>query len=149
MESQFSWMNGRVVPNAEATVPFMTNALHHVLLVFEGIRCYNTIEVPPFSPSRPATARPINSSAYFGVRNFYDMETHLIPLPKRSSLRTISQIVMCALLLYLVSGYPATRTTQRPNGIAVWEWNAEMGPRGVCQRIALTSLLTRHHGNVT
>ena len=36
------WMNGKLVPFADAKVHVLTHALHYSTSVFEGIRCYNT-----------------------------------------------------------------------------------------------------------
>jgi branched-subunit amino acid aminotransferase/4-amino-4-deoxychorismate lyase len=40
------WMNGALVPTREATLPFLTPALHYGIGVFEGIRCYETARGP-------------------------------------------------------------------------------------------------------
>ena len=42
MRSKRAWMDGRLVPTAEATVPFLNTGLHYGLAVFEGIRAYRT-----------------------------------------------------------------------------------------------------------
>ena len=44
------WMNGELVPWAEAKVHVLTHALHYGSGVFEGIRCYKT-------PAGPAVFR--------------------------------------------------------------------------------------------
>ena len=36
------WFDGRIVPEAEATVSVLTHALHYGTSVFEGIRAYET-----------------------------------------------------------------------------------------------------------
>lgn len=41
-EAQTIWMNGRLIPWADAKVHVMTHALHYGSSVFEGIRCYAT-----------------------------------------------------------------------------------------------------------
>ena len=40
------WMNGTLVPFADAKVHVLTHALHYSTAVFEGIRCYDTISGP-------------------------------------------------------------------------------------------------------
>ena len=40
------WMNGELVPWAEAKVHVLTHALHYGSGVFEGIRCYKTVRGP-------------------------------------------------------------------------------------------------------
>ena len=44
--SQYIWMNGKMVRFEDATVHFMTPALHYGIGVFEGIRCYSTVTGP-------------------------------------------------------------------------------------------------------
>ena len=45
-ESGKIWMNGMLVPFANAKVHVLTHALHYSTSVFEGIRCYSTPEGP-------------------------------------------------------------------------------------------------------
>ncbi|MDE0091619.1 MAG: branched-chain amino acid transaminase [Thaumarchaeota archaeon] len=45
-ESGKIWMNGMLVPFADAKVHVLTHALHYSTSVFEGIRCYSTPEGP-------------------------------------------------------------------------------------------------------
>ena len=45
-ESGKIWMNGDLVPFADAKVHVLTHALHYSTSVFEGIRCYGTPEGP-------------------------------------------------------------------------------------------------------
>ncbi len=45
-ESGKIWMNGDLVPFADAKVHVLTHALHYSTSVFEGIRCYDTSEGP-------------------------------------------------------------------------------------------------------
>jgi branched-chain amino acid aminotransferase len=40
IESQFAWMNGKLIPFAQATTHISTFALHYGVAAFEGIRCY-------------------------------------------------------------------------------------------------------------
>lgn len=41
------WMNGNLVPFADAKIHVLTHALHYSTSIFEGIRCYNTPEKGP------------------------------------------------------------------------------------------------------
>ena len=40
IKSSLVWMNGKLIPYADATIPVMTHALHYGSSVFEGIRAY-------------------------------------------------------------------------------------------------------------
>ena len=44
--SGLTWMDGRLVRESQAVVPFMTAGLHYGMGVFEGIRCYDTVAGP-------------------------------------------------------------------------------------------------------
>ncbi|MCB0086317.1 MAG: branched-chain amino acid transaminase [Caldilineaceae bacterium] len=46
MQADYIWMNGKVIPWAEATVHVFTHALHYGSSVFEGIRAYETPDGP-------------------------------------------------------------------------------------------------------
>ncbi|HZL06076.1 MAG TPA: branched-chain amino acid transaminase [Coriobacteriia bacterium] len=45
-EVEYIWMDGALVPWADATVHVLTHALHYGTAVFEGIRCYSTEDGP-------------------------------------------------------------------------------------------------------
>src|SRR5512142_2007495 len=75
MESTYTWLNGRLVPTAEAVVPFMTNALHYGTAVFEGIRCYGTDRGPAIFRLREHMTRLVASAHVFGIRELpYDAQ---------------------------------------------------------------------------
>lgn len=46
MQADYIWMNGKIIPWAEATVHVFTHALHYGSSVFEGIRAYETADGP-------------------------------------------------------------------------------------------------------
>lgn len=151
MESQYTWMNGRLVPTAEATVPFLTNALHYGTAVFEGIRSYNTERGPAIFRLREHMTRLVNSARVLGIKQFpYDVET-LMVAAKETILANHFTDCYIRPLIYLASGgfnlnvdYASVGV-----GIAVWEWNAYMGPEALAKGIrANISSFTRHHVNV-
>src|SRR5262249_5233005 len=50
--TQKIWMDGQFVDWDKAQVHVLSHTLHYGLGVFEGIRCYDTVHVPAFYPSR-------------------------------------------------------------------------------------------------
>jgi branched-chain amino acid aminotransferase len=46
MQADYIWMNGKIIPWAEAKVHVFTHALHYGSSVFEGIRAYETADGP-------------------------------------------------------------------------------------------------------
>lgn len=151
MEAQFTWMNGRLVPVAEANVPFMTNALHYGTAVFEGIRSYATDRGPAIFRLRDHMTRLINSARILGVRQFpYDVDT-LIDAAKETVRANDYGDCYVRPLMYLASGGFNLNVDYATVGvgIAVWEWNQYMGPEALAKGIrANVSSFTRHHVNV-
>lgn len=151
MEAQFTWMNGRIVPVAEANVPFMTNALHYGTAVFEGIRSYNTERGPAIFRLRDHMTRLVNSGRILGVKQFpYDVD-ELVDAAKETVRANNFADCYVRPLIYLASGGFNLNVDYATVGvgIAVWEWNQYMGPEALAKGIrANVSSFTRHHVNV-
>ena len=45
-QSQWVWMNGKLINWSDATLHVSSHALHYGSGVFEGIRCYQTVDGP-------------------------------------------------------------------------------------------------------
>ncbi|GIT65319.1 MAG: hypothetical protein Ct9H300mP23_09460 [Nitrospinota bacterium] len=57
-KSEKIWMDGKLVPWNEANIHVLTHTLHYGLGVFEGIRCYNSMENGPAIFRLQETCRP-------------------------------------------------------------------------------------------
>lgn len=151
MESQFTWMNGRLVPTAEATVPFLTNALHYGTAVFEGIRSYDTEHGPAIFRLREHMQRLINSARVLGIRQLpFELDV-LIDAAKETVRANHFADCYVRPLIYLSSGGFNLNVdfASVGVGIAVWEWHQYMGPEALAKGIrANISSFTRHHVNV-
>jgi branched-chain amino acid aminotransferase len=67
-EARWVWMNGTIVPWSGATLHVSAHTLHYGSGVFEGIRCYETIDGPAVFRLREHLQRLFDSA------RFYDME---------------------------------------------------------------------------
>jgi branched-chain amino acid aminotransferase len=67
-EARWVWMNGTIVPWSGATLHVSAHTLHYGSGVFEGIRCYETVEGPAIFRLREHLQRLFDSA------RFYDME---------------------------------------------------------------------------
>ena len=75
MESQYIWIDGELVAYENATVHFLSPALHYGLAAFEGIRCYATSKGPSVFRLEEHLERFINSASVLGVLEFpYSLE---------------------------------------------------------------------------
>jgi len=63
--AKYIWMNGTMVPWAEATVHVMSHGLHYGTSVFEGIRCYATKSGPAIFRLGPHIRRLFDSAAVY------------------------------------------------------------------------------------
>lgn len=151
MQSQFTWMNGSLVPTAEANVPFLTNALHYGTAIFEGIRCYSTARGPAIFRLRDHMERLLDSARVLGIRKFPYTVDELCEAA-RETVRA-NGFAQCYVrpLMYLAQGGfnlnvdAATVGT----GIAVWEWPDYYGPEALAKGIRVNvASFTRHHPNV-
>jgi branched-chain amino acid aminotransferase len=152
MKSSFVWMNGELVPFAEATVHFLTPSLHYGTGVFEGIRAYSTAEGPAVFRLREHAARLVASAHALGLRE--------VPYTAAEIETAILQVVAangfaaCYIRpLFYLSGGGWNLTVDGATvelGIAAWEWTAYLGAeareRGVRANV---SSFTRHHPNVS
>lgn len=151
MESQYTWLNGKLVPTSEAMIPFLTNALHYGTAVFEGIRCYETERGRAIFRHREHMERLLDSAHILGIRQLpYDVDT-LMDAARETIRANGFRECYVRPLIYLAQGgfnlnvdYASVGV-----GIAVWEWHAYLGPEALAKGIrANVSSFTRHHVNV-
>ncbi len=151
MKSEFIWMDGKLVPFDQATVHFLTPALHYGLAVFEGIRCYETKNGPAVFRLKEHVDRLLMSTHALGVQEFpyssgelFDAVLETVKANKFSS---------CYIrpLIYMADGpLGIGLDTSRPAvGIAVWEWGSLLGEESLSKGIRMmVSSFTRLHPNV-
>ena len=149
--SALTWINGRLVPERDAVVPFLTAGLHYGMAVFEGIRCYETVDGPAVFRLQDHLDRLIASARILGFKDLpYD-----VPALTAAVLDTIAanNLGACYIrpLIYLAEGgMNLSVDTGRPHvGIAAWPWQHYHSdrPADVGIRVNVSSY-TRHHPNV-
>jgi branched-chain amino acid aminotransferase len=149
--SRLTWMNGRLVPESEATVPFLTAGLHYGIGVFEGIRCYDTADGPAVFRLRDHVARLVNSAKTLGFRELpYDEGAITAAIHETISANALSACYIRPLIFLAEGGMNLNLDTGRPHvGIAVWPWKEFHGEGSLDRGIRVNvSSYTRHHPNV-
>lgn len=150
IESRYIWMDGTLVPYADATVHVLSHTLHYGLGVFEGIRCYK---------------QPDGRGGIFKLdehlrRLFDSAKMCLIDIPfsyeqvRNACLETLqaNQFTEGYIrpIVFLGSGAMGlgARTNQVHVAVATWEWGAYLGEEGLNEGIrTATSTFTRHGVN--
>lgn len=148
----FVWMNGRLVPHAEAVVHFLTPALHYGAGVFEGIRCYSTPSGPAVFRLREHMQRLLRSARIFGFRELpYDDETLCAAVRELVSANGLEECYIRPVMYLAEGGWNLTVDGGRPHvGIAAWAWNNYLGAEALERGVrANVSTFTRHHPNVS
>src|SRR5256885_6095725 len=152
METKAIWLNGKLVPKADATLNFLTPALHYGVAVFEGIRCYATsLRGPCVFRLRDHIERLFDSARVLGFRELpYTVDQIVEACLETVRANGFEECYIRPLVGLAEGGWTLTVDGGKPYfGIAVWEWKqylgAEAADRGVRANI---SSFTRHHPNV-
>ncbi len=148
--SRFVWLNGKLLPFEQATLHFLTPALHYGIGVFEGIRCYATDAGSAVFRLKDHIARLFASARVLGFRE--------LPFAQEEITAAVRQVVAangfaeCYIrpLIYLAEdGWSLSIDSGVPHvGIAVWEWSKYLGEEALARGVrAQVSSYTRHHPN--
>lgn len=73
-KSDYIWLNGEMVPWADAKIHVMSHALHYGTSVFEGVRCYNTHKGPAIFRHKEHAQRLLNSAKIYRFPVPYTLE---------------------------------------------------------------------------
>lgn len=150
IESRYIWLNGKLLPYEEATLHFLTPALHYGIGVFEGIRCYATTEGPAIFRLNDHLSRLFDSARVLGFRK--------LPFTQSEIFAAVRQVIAangfaeCYIrpLIYLAEdGWNLCVDSGVPHvGVAVWEWTKYLGEEALGRGVrAQVSSYTRHHLN--
>lgn len=151
MESKFIWKNGELVPFEQATLHFLTPALHYGAAVFEGIRSYNTPKGPAIFRLREHVERLFASARVLGFREFpWTMEEVLKAHKDTVRANGFSDCYIRPLIYLDQGGWNLNVDYGKPSlMIAVWEWANYLGDDALAKGIrANISSFTRHHPNI-
>ncbi len=151
MESRFVWMDGRLVPFEQATVHFLSPAIHYGLAVFEGVRAYPTPRGPGIFRLREHAERLVDSARIFGLRDLGYGAADLALAMSQTVAANGYPACYIRPVIYMASGAWNLNldTGRHAVGIAVWEWTQFLGEEAFARGVrANVSSFTRHHPNV-
>ena len=145
------WYDGKLVPWREATTHVLTHTLHYGMGVFEGVRCYKTVDGPAIFRLSDHTDRLANSARIFGMKLPYskaELEEAQKECVRRNGLES------CYIRPIAFYGSKAMGVAAKSNpvhvAIGAWPWGAYLGADGIEKGIRVkTSSFTHHHPNIT
>ncbi len=127
-KSDFIWFDGEFVPWDEAKVHVLSHALHYGSSVFEGIRCYDTVNGPAIFCLSQHVKRMFNSCKVYRIEIPYTPEQ-----VSRAIIETVSKngLRSCYIRPLVFRGYGQLgvepRTCPVQMIIAAFEWGAYLG----------------------
>jgi branched-chain amino acid aminotransferase len=151
-QSSTIWLNGKLLPYEEATLHFLTPALHYGIGVFEGIRCYATDDAPAIFRLKDHIARLFDSARVLGFRELpYTEEEITAAVRQVVTANGFRECYIRPLIFLAEGGWNLSIDAGKPHlGVAVWKWTAYLGEEALSRGVrALVSTYTRHHPNAT
>ncbi|MBA3231373.1 MAG: branched-chain amino acid transaminase [Acidobacteria bacterium] len=147
--STLTWMDGRLVPESQAVVPFLTAGLHYGMGVFEGIRCYDTALGPAVFRLDDHVERLLASARILGFGPLPYDATALSEAVHETVAANHLRACYIRPLIYLADGgMNLSLDTGRPRvGIAAWAWHDYHGGSATAGIRVNVSSYTRHHPN--
>jgi branched-chain amino acid aminotransferase len=151
-QSQYVWINGKLVNFHEATLHFLTPGLHYGIGVFEGIRSYSTNQGPAVFRLKDHMRRLMHSAAVLGWRELpFSMEQLTEGVQAVVAANGFSDCYIRPLIYLAEGGWNLNIDAGKPHvGIAAWKWEAYLGKEALERGVrANTSSFTRHHVNAS
>jgi len=149
-ESRYIWLNGKLLRFEEATLHFLTPALHYGIGVFEGIRCYATDDGPAIFRLQDHMARLFDSARVLGFREMSFTEEQVTAAVRQVvGANGFSECYIRPLIYLAVDGWNLSIDAGVPHvGVAVWKWTKYLGEEALARGVrAQVSSYTRHHPN--
>ena len=145
------WYDGKMVPWRDATTHVLTHTLHYGMGVFEGVRCYKTVDGPAIFRLRDHTARFFRSAHIYGMKIPFTKEQ--IDAAQLACVRE-NKLESCYLRPIAFYGSVAMGVAAKSNPVLVaigaWPWGAYLGAEAIEKGIRVkTSSFTHHHPNIT
>ena len=150
-ETSKIWMDGKFVDWKDATVHVLTHTLHYGLGVFEGIRCYKTVDGPAVFRLAEHVDRLFASAHISGMKIPFTKEEFSAAIIETLKVNKMEAGYIRP-LVYVGYGamgvYPGRNPIRAM--IATWPWGAYLGDDGLEKGIRVkTASFTRQHVNIS
>ena len=138
-QTQWVWMNGKLIPWVEATVHVSAHALHYGSGVFEGLRCYETRNGPAIFRIEAHLDRFYASAEVYGIEIPYTTDELCDGM---CSVVVRNNFTSC--YVRPISFYGSTSLGLNPDecpvqiAILAWPWAPYLGAKGIEQGVRVT-----------
>lgn len=130
------WHNGELIPWDSATIHVCSHVVHYASAVFEGIRCYHTVDGPAVFRLEEHIERLRNSAKIYRMPVDFSAEQL-----EEAALETIraNEMESCYIRPIVLRGYHSLGVNPLPcpveTYIAVWEWGKYLGDEAIEQGV--------------
>jgi branched-chain amino acid aminotransferase len=148
MKSDYIWMDGTLVPFADAKIHLHSPSLHYGPGVFEGVRCYDTSHGPATFRLWEHMVRFTRSIHVLGFESPYSVE-ELCDAVHQTSLANRFRACYIRPLMYLEGPLALNLNETFPHvSVSTWEWGTLLGKDALEKgATAIVSSFTRMHPN--
>ncbi len=143
------WMNGELIPWADARMHVLTHSLHYGTGVFEGIRAYETKRGPAVFRLTEHVARLFDSAKIMMMEIPYTVD-EIVQATKETVRSTGLSSCYVRPIAYYGYGEMGLNTLPCPVDVAIacWPWGAYLGDDAVSKGVRMKiSSWTRHDHN--
>jgi len=117
------WMNGKLVPFKNAKIHVLTHALHYSTAVFEGIRCYDTLNGSAIFRLPEHVDRFFDSSKLYGMKIRYTKKQIIDAIIKTVKASGLKECYIRPIAYYGYGSMGLTPTLNKVDvSISCWEW---------------------------
>jgi branched-chain amino acid aminotransferase len=142
------WLNGELIPWADANIHILTHSLHYGMGVFEGIRAYETEDGPGIFRLTDHMARMHNSAKILGMDLPYTVE-ELVDAAKL--VVRVNGLPSCYVRPIAYYGYGEMGLNTLPCSvdvaIACWPWGAYLGDDALTKGVRMKISSWVRHGH--
>ena len=137
--SKFVWKNGRIIPWEDATIHMSAHGLHYGTGVFEGIRCYNTVNGPAVFRLDAHLERMFESARTYGLPIPYSQQELTDATLEVINANGFSDCYLRPIATY-GSGSLGVHPRNCPVDVAIlaWPWGAYLGAEALEKGIQVT-----------
>lgn len=148
MLSHYTWMDGTLLPTAQATVPFLTSGFHYGVGVFEGARAYATTRGPAVFRLQDHLDRLHGSCHILGFRELpYSLDALMTAVVDTVRANGFEECYIRPFVYLADGGWNLTLDSGKPRvGIGVWQESVYLGQEARNRGLrACVSSFLRHH----
>ena len=132
------WVDGKLVPWADANISMMSHVVHYGSCVFGGMRCYKTDKGPAIFRTADHVKRLYESARIYRMDVPYSQEEYAEAI--RETIRA-NGYESCYMRPFIFRGYGAlgVNPTTCPVvcAVAAWEWGAYLGDEGLEKGVSI------------